>query len=90
MLLAMLTGMILGMGVLLVVMMLFTGISTLFELFPAGMVITMITGMFAGMVLAAMEVKMVQLLLPAIGFSFFIQIVMELYNLKLSGDVPLE
>ncbi len=90
MLIAMITGMFLGMAVLLISVLLFVSVSTAFELFPAGMVITMITGMTAGMVITMIEIDFQLMLFAAIAFSLVVQLCIDLYNMKLKGEVPID
>ncbi len=90
MLLAMTIGMILGIVVLLLTVLLFVSVSTVFELFPVGMVITMFTGMTAGMVITIVEIDFILMLLAAIAFSLFAQFWIDLYNMKLKGDVQID
>ncbi len=90
MFLAMIVGMVLGMVVLLLSVLLFVSVSTAFELFPVGMVITMITGMTAGMVITMIEIDFQLMLLTAIAFSLFTQLCIDLYNMKLKGEVPID
>ena len=90
MFLAMIVGMVLGIVVLLVSVLLFVSVSTAFELFPVGMVITMITGMTAGMVITIVEIDFKLMLFTAIAFSLFAQFWIDLYNMKLKGDVRID
>jgi hypothetical protein len=87
MFLAMAAGMVLGMIVLLIIVMLFSFISTPFELFPVGMVITMFTGMASGMALVMWEADFQLMLSAAVIFLLFAQLVIDLYNMKLKGEV---
>jgi hypothetical protein len=90
MLVGMFVGMVLGMVVLLLNVLLFIPISTAFELFPAGMVITMPSGMVLGMITSMRNLDFMSMLFPVIGFSLFVQVVIDLYNLKLIGEVPVD
>jgi len=90
MFLAMIVGMVLGILVLLVSVLLFVSVSTAFELFPVGMVITMITGMTAGMVITMVDIDFQIMLFAAIAFSLFTQLCIDLYNMKLKGDVKID
>ncbi len=90
MLVAMIAGMVIGMIVLLLTVLLFIPISTAFELFPTGMVITMLIGMVVGMMTSMRNMDFMSMLFPVIGFSLFVQLLMDLYNLKLMGEVPLD
>ena len=90
MFLAMAVGMVLGMVVLLLSVLLFVSVSTAFELFPVGMVITMITGMTAGMVITMVEIDFQLMLFASISFSLFAQLCIDLYNMKLKGEVPID
>ena len=86
---AMFAGMFLGMIVLLIIAILFVRVSTFFQIMPPGMIITMFSGMAAGMVLTSAEVDRFVLVKVAVIFSLLIQYMMDLYNLKLKGDVLL-
>lgn len=88
--LAMITGMFLGMAVLVLAVLLFIYVSTAFELFPVGMVITMFTGMSAAMAITMMETDLMFMLMAAAFFSVLAQCGIDLYNIKLKGDVPVE
>ena len=90
MFLAMIVGMVLGMVVLLLSVLLFVSVSTAFELFPVGMVITMITGMTAGMVITMVEIDFQLMLFASIAFSLIVQFLIDLYNIKLKGEVPID
>lgn len=90
MFIAMIVGMFLGMPVLLVVVVLFSCVATPFELFPSGMVITMFTGMISGMITAMGEVDFGLMTAAAILFSLFVQIMIDVYNIKLKGDLPID
>ena len=90
MFLAMITGMVLGIVVLLITVLLFVSVSTAFELFPVGMVITMITGMTAGMLITMVEIDFQLMLFASISFSLFAQLCIDLYNMKLKGEVPID
>jgi hypothetical protein len=86
MFIAMIIGMIIGTAVLLISVLLFSSVSTPFELFPAGMIITMFTGMAAGMA-RVMDADFQVMLIPAVIFSSFTQLMMDLYNMRLKGKV---
>ncbi len=88
-LLAMLAGMVLGTVVLFIVMLAFSSFATLFEIIPVGMVITMLTGMVAGMLFAATELGFMSMLPPVVAFSILAQFRIDLYNIKLKGEVEL-
>jgi len=90
MFLAMIVGMILGTTVLLVSILIFTPVATAFELFPVGMIITMFTGMGAGMAITMSEIDFRSMFITAVLFSLLAQLAMDLYNRKLKGDVPLD
>lgn len=87
---AMIVGMSLGIVVLLLTVLLFISVSTAFELFPVGMVITMFTGMATGMVITIVELDFILMLLAAITLSLFAQFWIDLYNMKLKGKVPVD
>lgn len=87
---AMIAGMGLGITVLLLSALLFLSVSTPFELFPVGMVITMFTGMATGMAMVATELNFTSMLSGVITFSCLVQLWIDLYNLKLKGEVPLD
>lgn len=87
---AMIVGMILGTAVLLVSVLIFTPVATAFELFPVGMIITMFTGMGAGMAITMSDIDFRSMFITAVLFSLLAQFVMDLYNRKLKGDVPLD
>jgi hypothetical protein len=82
--------MVLGMVVLLLSILLFISVSTAFELFPVGMVITMITGMTTGMVITMVEIDFQLMLFAAIAFSLFAHLCIDLYNMKLKGEVQID
>ncbi len=90
MFLAMIMGMVLGIVVLLLTVLLFVSVATVFELFPVGMIITMFTGMTTGMVITIVEIDFILMLLAAIAFSLFAQFWIDLYNMKLIGDVQID
>jgi len=90
MFLAMIVGMFLGMVVLFIIVILFSVVSSPFELFMVGMIITMFTGMAAGMVMAMKEVDLKLMFLAVLLFSLFVQIMFDLYNIKLKGDLPID
>jgi hypothetical protein len=83
---AMIIGMILGTAVLLISVLLFSSISTPFEIFPVGMMITMFTGMAVGMA-RVMEADFQAMLVSAGIFSLFTQLMMDLCNMRLRGEV---
>jgi hypothetical protein len=85
---AMIVGMILGTGVLLLSVFLFTPVATAFDLFPVGMIITMFTGMGTGMAITMTEIDLRSMLIAAVVFSLLSQLAIDLYNSKLKGDVP--
>ncbi len=87
---AMIVGMFLGIVVLLLAVMLFVSVSTAFELFPVGMVITMFIGMSAGMVMTTGKTDFQFMLIPYIFLSIIIQLCIDLYNIRLKGEVPVE
>jgi hypothetical protein len=87
---AMIVGMVIGIVVLLLSVLLFSSVSTAFEIFPVGMVITMFTGMATGIVITIVEVDFILMLLTAITFSLFVQLWVDLYNMKLKGEVPVD
>lgn len=87
---AMIMGMVLGIAVLLLTVLLFVSVSTAFELFPVGMVITMITGMTTGMIITMVEIDFQLMLLATMAFSLFAQFWIDLYNMKLKGDVQID
>ncbi len=87
---AMIVGMSLGIVVLLLTVLLFISVSTVFELFPVGMVITMFTGMATGMVTTIVELDFTLMLLAVITLSLFAQLWIDLYNMKLKGEVPVD
>lgn len=84
---AMIVGMILGMLVLVMVAMVFGPISSLFQIFPSGMIITKLTGMVTGMLFAMVEVDFVMVFMITVIFSLFVQFVIDMYNMTLKGDV---
>ncbi len=87
---AMIVGMFLGIVVLLFAVMLFVSVSTAFELFPVGMVITMFIGMSAGMIITTGKTDFQFMLIPYIFLSIIIQLCIDLYNIRLKGEVPVE
>lgn len=89
MFLAMVAGMVIGMGVLLLALILFCSFSTLFELVPKGMIITMVTGMVSGMAAANGQGFTLMASASAV-FSFGTQIAIDLYNMKVSGEVTID
>lgn len=90
MFLAMFVGMLLGLVVLVFSVLLFSPITTPFELFPVGMVITMVAGMGAGMAQAKGDTNCTVMLVAVVLFSLTAQVVMDLYNVRLKGEVPIE
>lgn len=84
---AMSAGMFFGMIALVLVTLLFVRISTFFQIMPPGMIIAMFTGMGAGMVFSAADVDLPLLLKMSVVFSLFVQYAMDVYNLKLTGEV---
>jgi hypothetical protein len=90
MFLAMIVGMVLGIVVLLLAVVLFVSVSTAFELFPVGMIITMFTGMTTGMVITIVEIDFKLMLLAAIAFSLLSQFWIDIYNMKLKGNVQID
>jgi hypothetical protein len=90
MFLAMFVGMLLGMVVLVLIVLIFSPVSTPFELFPVGMIITMFTGMGAGMVQTQGEADFTVMLVAAVLFSLSVQLVMDLFNMRLRGEVPID
>ena len=90
MFLAMFVAMLLGMVVLFAVVLLFSPLSTPFELFPPGMIITMVVGMAAGMAASHGPVNWRTAWVAVLIFSVVVQFVIDCYNAKLKGEVPLE
>ena len=90
MFLAMFVGMILGMVVLVLIVLIFSPVSTPFELFPVGMIITMFTGMVTGMVYTRGEADFTVMLVAAVLFSLSAQFAMDIYNMRLRGEVPID
>lgn len=88
--LAMIVGVILGIVVLVLTVLLFIFVSTAFELFPVGMVITTFIGMAAGLVITIIEVDFILMFLAVIAFSLFAQLWIDLYNMKLKGEVTVD
>lgn len=87
---AMFVGMMVGTGVLLLSLLLFSSFSTLFEIFPKGMIITMVTGMASGMVAAIDALDFAFMVSAAAVFSACAQLGFDLYNMKLQGEVPVD
>ncbi|MEF9476165.1 MAG: hypothetical protein L0958_05710 [Candidatus Mariimomonas ferrooxydans] len=87
---AMIVGIVLGIVVLLLTVLLFISVSTAFELFPVGMVITMFIGMATGMVITIVELDFILMLSAAITLSLFAQFWIDLYNMKLKGEVTVD
>ncbi|MFQ5712576.1 MAG: hypothetical protein ACE5GU_00920 [Candidatus Scalinduaceae bacterium] len=86
----MIVGMVLGMVVLAVTVLVFSPICSLFQLFPSGMIITMLTGMAAGMIFAAKEMDFMIILWTIVTFSLFVQLGIDFYNMKLKGELPVD
>ena len=86
----MFVGMVLGMLVLLLIILLFIPISTAFELFPVGMIISIFVGMVVGMMRSMESTAFMSMVFPVIAFSLFAQFIMDLYNLRLMGEVPVD
>ncbi len=82
--------MILGIVVLLLIVMIFISIATAFELFPVGMITTLFTGMATGMILTRAEINFAMMLVAVIVYSFLARVVIDLYNMRLKGDVPID
>jgi hypothetical protein len=87
---AMIVGMILGTGVLMLAVLLFSFFSTPFEIFPVGMVITMPIGMAAGMAVTVADPDVICMLSVAAVFSLFAQLGIDLYNMKIKGEVRVD
>ena len=87
---AMIVGMVLGIVVLLLSVLLFSSFSTAFEIFPIGMIITMFTGMITGMLTAIVKLDFILMLSAVITFSLFAQLWIDLYNMKLKGEVKVD
>ena len=87
---AMSVGMLLGMILLIFVIVLSCGVTSIFDIMPTGMVITMFTGMAVGMSIAAGSASMARLYMGTLLFALFAQFTIDLYNLKLKGEVPLD
>ncbi len=87
---AMFVGMILGIVVLLIIVMIFISISTVFELFPAGMLTTIFTGMATGMILTKTETNFTMMLVVIIAYSFLFSIVIDLYIIILKCDITID
>jgi len=90
MFLAMIMGMVLGIVVLLLAVVLFISVATVFELFPVGMIITMFTGMTTAMVITIVEIDFKLMLVATVAFSLFAQFWIDSYNMKLKGDVQID
>lgn len=84
---AMVAGMIMGMVVLTVIVLIFGPICSIFQLLPSGMIITKLTGMATGMMFAMADVNFAMVFFVIVIFSLFVQFVIDLYNMKLKGDV---
>ena len=87
---AMIVGMVIGMGVLVLSLLLFTSFSAAFEIFPVGMVITMPVGMAAGMITSGDGPDFVFMVSASAVFSVCAQLGFDLYNMKLKGEVPVD
>jgi hypothetical protein len=87
---AMFAGMFLGMLAVLPALMLSCGISTAFHVLPVGMLITMFTGMIAGMTIAMGTLSTSQLYPLAIFIAATVQMAIDLYDMKLKGEVSLD
>ena len=90
MFLAMGAGMLLGVLVLVSTLLLFIRISTPFHIIPVGMIITMVIGMTVGMKFSAGFFNSVSMIPAVTLFSFVCQLVINRYDRKLQGEVPLE
>lgn len=87
---AMFAGMAAGSGILVLSLLLFISVSTPFEIVPKGMVIIMVAGTASGMA-AAVDGPGATLMLSASAvFSVFVQLGFDVYNVKLTGEVPLD
>ncbi len=89
MFLAMAVGMVLGMVVLLLVVFIFGPICNTLQLFPPGMITTMVIGMLAGMGIAGTWTDFKTGLAFAVGFALFVQLAIDCYDWKLKGEVPI-
>ncbi|KPK01154.1 MAG: hypothetical protein AMK71_06640 [Nitrospira bacterium SG8_35_4] len=87
---AMIAGMAIGMGVLVLSLLLFSSFSAAFEIFPVGMVITMPVGMAAGMLTAGDSPDFVFMVSVCAVFSVCAQLGFDLYNMKIKGEVPVD
>jgi len=87
---AMIVGMAIGMGVLVLSLLLFSSFSAAFEIFPVGMVITMPVGMAAGMIMSGDGPDFVFMVSASAVFSVCAQLGFDLYNMKLKGEVPVD
>ncbi|MBC8413233.1 hypothetical protein H8E50_06150 [bacterium] len=87
---AMIVGMFLGMAVMIVSLLLFSGITTPFELFATGMITTMFTGMGTGMAIISSAPETGIMVSSAITFALIVQFGIDLYDMKLKGDVLVE
>lgn len=90
MFMAMIVGMFLGMAVLFISLLLFIYVTTAFELFATGMVITMVTGMVSAMIVASFDPDIKLILTGAVIFSLTVQLGIDLYDMKLRGDVLID
>lgn len=90
MFLAMCAGMVIGMFVLFVVMLATVSITTLFQLLPVGMLITMPVGMLTAMAAASTGLGFTDMIWPVVLFSLFVQLCIDIYNIRLKGEVRLE
>ncbi len=84
--LAMFAGMFIGMALLLLFLPLVGVFSTFFNFMPPAMIIAMLGGMGAGMAVSA-GIALSGLLPVMLLFSVAVQIVLDLYNLMLIGEV---
>jgi len=87
---AMFTGMLVGMLVVFPALVLSCGISTAFHILPAGMLITMFTGMATGMAIAGGSLSVSRLYTLAILIAATVQLAIDLYDMKLKGEVSLD
>ncbi len=87
---AIIVGIVLGIVVLLLTVLLFIFVSTAFEIFPVGMVITTFIGMATGLVITVVELDFKLMFLAAITFSLFVHLWIDLYNMKLKGEVTVD
>jgi hypothetical protein len=87
---AMIVGMIIGMAMMVLTALIFTGLSTFFHILPGGMIITMTIGMVAGMMLSSGLVSGKNTYMAAAVFSCLIQAIIDIYNLKLKGEAAID